>query len=286
MFSFSYLLSLDGRFHSKHEGPTFPPALYQHSRATSTQHLYHFLTTNAIEISRNITMEFQTSLLLSFTAAAYISKKCFRSPNPVPKNRHHKDSLFSHTLVRYTGPKVREYEMVALAVLHIIVTAVYPTLQPSRYCPHPERLNRAYFTWSPYVKVSLAVIFVFGAIRLYTFRVLGKNFTFELAKPNRLITTSIYAYAQHPSYFPDFALSFANIALFASWDGVFACFLPLVILNFWARFRWLIMLLFTLLYWKTIWARIKDEEEMLEDAFGDEWRQWHAKTARLIPGVF
>jgi protein-S-isoprenylcysteine O-methyltransferase Ste14 len=231
-------------------------------------------------------MEFQISLLVALALATYISKKAFRSPNPVPENRYHKDSLVSSILGRIGTLKLREYTIFVFSILHIIVTANYINLEPSLFCPHPEHLNEAYFTWTPYAKTCIIFICVFGTVRLYIYSTLGKSFTFELAKPPELVTTGIYAYAQHPSYIPDFLLSFANIALFANFDGAFGCFLPLVLVDLWAQFQWLIMLGFTLAYWKVLTGRIRDEEEMLEEAFGDEWRKWHRKTARLIPGVF
>lgn len=33
-------------------------------------------------------------------------------------------------------------------------------------------------------------------------------------------------------------------------------------------------------------VRIRDEERMLREKFGPEWEEWHAKTARIVPGLF
>jgi len=35
-----------------------------------------------------------------------------------------------------------------------------------------------------------------------------------------------------------------------------------------------------------LWKRTLEEEDMLRKAFGKEWEEWHAKTARFVPGIF
>jgi protein-S-isoprenylcysteine O-methyltransferase Ste14 len=36
----------------------------------------------------------------------------------------------------------------------------------------------------------------------------------------------------------------------------------------------------------TLLGRIRAEEKLLEDQFGDEYRSYRARTSRLIPGLF
>lgn len=70
-----------------------------------------------------------------------------------------------------------------------------------------------------------------------------------------------------------------------SLGGFLGCWLPAWILNarsFWTAF---VLLLFTGTV-RITWKRVNEEEAMMREAFGKEWEQWHAKTARLIPGVF
>ncbi|KAF2426259.1 hypothetical protein EJ08DRAFT_593758 [Tothia fuscella] len=183
-------------------------------------------------------------------------------------------------------PQLREYQILAISRVHILFTAFLPNLENTGLCPNPDRVNSKYFSWNSYTVMCFAIIFIAGSIRLYTFKALGKNFTFELAKPDKLTTDGIYAYVQHPSYGPDYALSVTNIALFCNVDGVLKCYLPVWAVEFWVGWKWVLLGLFTAAYWTGMAARIRDEEGMLRETFGKDWEVWHQKTARLIPGVF
>jgi len=65
-------------------------------------------------------------------------------------------------------------------------------------------------------------------------------------------------------------------------DGVAAC---------WMKKEWVESKVWVVLGYSSISGvaflvmRVRDEERMLRKAFGREWEEWHAKTARFIPGV-
>jgi protein-S-isoprenylcysteine O-methyltransferase Ste14 len=187
----------------------------------------------------------------------------------------------STPIVGLRGPILQEYTFLSLSVLHITYTAIYPNL-----CPSPKNLDDRYVRWSPYVVICVALIHGFGLLRLLAFRTLGKNFTFELSKPTHLVTTGIYAYVQHPSYFPYFVLNLTNLALFAPLDGPLGCFLPGHWVQIWKKWKVLFFLLNAGITAMGLWARVLDEEEMLKDAFGMEWVRWNGKTKRFIPWIF
>jgi len=33
-------------------------------------------------------------------------------------------------------------------------------------------------------------------------------------------------------------------------------------------------------------GRVHAEEKLLQESFEEEWKKWHQRTARFIPGVF
>jgi protein-S-isoprenylcysteine O-methyltransferase Ste14 len=183
------------------------------------------------------------------------------------------------------GPEIQEYTHISLSAFHIIYAAIYPNLGSSGICPHPENVNEEYFGWSRYVVSCVLLIWVFGFCRLLAFRTLGKNFTFQLARPTHLVTTGIYAYVQHPSYLPYLVLHVTSLALFARVDGPMGCFLPSSWVATLSRYHTASVLLQIVVTVIGLWARVRDEEEMLKGAFGKEWVEWHNKTKRFIPGV-
>src|ERR1700760_951759 len=133
-----------------------------------------------------------------FLATALISRTCFHRPNPTPTERHDQDSLMKLGVLL----DIREYCFIILSFFHIWITITFPN-PPDLICPNPESLNPTYFTWTTYTAALTFLICFAGIIRITAFYYLDKNFTFELAVPNKLVTTGIYAYVQHPSYLPD-----------------------------------------------------------------------------------
>jgi protein-S-isoprenylcysteine O-methyltransferase Ste14 len=220
------------------------------------------------------------TLVAALSLATYISRLCFRRPNPPPLNQHGKDTL----LMLARLPDLREYVFLGLATTHIIITSSFRP-QPSLFCPKPFHLNPKYFTWTSNTKGWIAMIYLAGALRLVAFRTLGSDFTFELAKPQRLVTNGVYRYMQHPSYLPDGMITLANIALFANLDGWLGTFLPEKLIHLWIRTKTIWMLIAALVYVSLISVRIMEEEEMLRERFGTEWEEWHQRTARFIPGL-
>jgi protein-S-isoprenylcysteine O-methyltransferase Ste14 len=220
-------------------------------------------------------------LIGALLLGAYISRICFRRPNPPPSDQHGKDTALQISIL----PNLREYTFLGLAAGHILLAAKYPPM-PSLLWPNPENLNAKYFIWSPYVKAWLGIIYVAGALRILAFNTLGENFTFELAKPTKLVTTGVYAYMQHPSYLPDGLITLANYALFANLDGWAGTFLPAGLVELWAKTKPLWLAASAVVWTVVISRRVREEEGMLREAFGKEWENWNRRTARFIPGIF
>ncbi|KAK3689397.1 hypothetical protein B0T22DRAFT_461444 [Podospora appendiculata] len=148
-------------------------------------------------------------------------------------------------------------------------------------------LNRNLITWSPATAVPLALLLCVGIpLRLIAYSSLGKNFTFALAEPDRLTTTGVYRFVQHPSYVGLVALFLGHAALVYRIDGVLSCWIPSRWYPTARRLGWLALPVGLLVLATGVWTRVVQEERMLAEEFGGEWERWHARTARFVPGVF
>ncbi|KAM7216777.1 hypothetical protein V8F06_007887 [Rhypophila decipiens] len=185
--------------------------------------------------------------------------------------------------------------------LHTSLLALYyPNIPP--WLLHPDTtpnydkgdgLNANLITWSAATIIPLILVTGVGIpLRLGAYSTLGKNFTFTLAEPDRLVTGGMYRHLQHPSYVGILVLFFGNLALLARTDGAVVCWL-------WGieglREGWYgpvkgVYLLGIVVVSSVImlggWTRVKEEERMLKARFGEEWVRWNKRTARFVPGVF
>lgn len=129
------------------------------------------------------------------------------------------------------------------------------------------------------------MIYLGAAVRLSAYGGLGKNFTFQLAPPDRLVTSGIYHFIQHPSYTGQFFVTIGLNLLVLRWDSSPACFIPESLLD--ALTGWGRIVVFGAVVFTTValLARVRDEEGMLKQKFGQEWVRWHSSTARFIPYV-
>jgi protein-S-isoprenylcysteine O-methyltransferase Ste14 len=97
-----------------------------------------------------------------------------------------------------------------------------------------------------------------------THRALGRNWSgkLEIAAGHRLIVVGPYSRLRHPMYAALFCIAFAHSLLSANWIVAGANIIAV-----------------TAMYL----ARVRDEEQMMIDQFGDEYRAYMSRTGRLIP---
>lgn len=230
-------------------------------------------------------MEHQAiTLVFAFAVATYLIQKCNQSPHE-PETKHGQDRLFSIPIVKEHGPKLLQFVLLAPCIYHIILTALFPA-KNSAICPKFDQVNPKYFTWSTYTAVCLMIILISAMLRLWAFRTLGKNFTYQLARPDQLVTTGIYAYVQHASYGPFIVLICATLMMFMPFDAGAACFLPQNIVQMWSSWRWSILALVMVALGGGARVRVRDEEDMLKETFGKQWVEWNKKTPRFVPFLF
>lgn len=225
------------------------------------------------------------SLFLAVLLAGYLTEVCSTSPNPNPEA----SKAWKHdSIARFTtGRAMVERRLISLGGTLYHAALVLPVVDRDAICPHRANLDASLFTWSPYTAACLFAIICLGApVRLAAYDGLGKHFTFRLAQPGQLITTGVYRYLQHPSYTGQALIAGANVLLFFRWDGAAGCLLPTgarAALDGWGAVG---VVAVALVMVRQAVKRVRDEEAMLKETFGEDWVRWHSVTKRFIPGVF
>ncbi|GAD95003.1 prenyl cysteine carboxyl methyltransferase, putative [Paecilomyces variotii No. 5] len=226
------------------------------------------------------------ALALTLAGAGYLSAICVTPPNPAPpQSRAYKVDRIR--LLTGIVPRSVAYISLGLFLYHALVAVAVQddASNLERICPHPSNLDQSFFTWNAFTISSLAMIYLGAAVRLSAYGGLGKNFTFQLAPPDRLVTSGIYHFIQHPSYTGQFFITVGLNMLILRWDSAPACFFSESLLGMlagWGKIAVIGAVAFTT--WALV-TRVGDEEGMLKQKFGQEWVRWHSSTARFIPYV-
>ncbi len=153
----------------------------------------------------------------------------------------------------------------ALIILALVATALDPTGLAARI---DGEINAMTLTGTDLAMFVAGLVLVISgvAIRFAAVGALGRNFSgaLRIRDGHTLVTTGIYRPIRHPAYLGA-ALLFAGIPImFSSILGLFA----------------MLLLVACLVY------RIRSEERMLIDRFGDEYLEYMGRSKRLIPFVY
>lgn len=123
----------------------------------------------------------------------------------------------------------------------------------------------------PYSVVQFGLGTLMFALSLWLFRRthadLGRNWsvTLEIKDNHNLITGGVYRYVRHPMYSAFFLWALAQLILIPNWVAG-----PAGLVGFGILYAF----------------RIGREEQMMLDTFGDQYRAYSARTARLVPGIY
>jgi protein-S-isoprenylcysteine O-methyltransferase Ste14 len=120
----------------------------------------------------------------------------------------------------------------------------------------------------PWILYSGITIMILGFIIRWTAVIqLGKAFTVDvsISKTHKIKDDGLYKLIRHPSYSGLVMIFFGLSLLFGSWYGILVVNIPIFI---------------------ALGVRIKAEEELLESAFGDDYKNYKKRTKRIIPGVY
>lgn len=232
------------------------------------------------------------SSTLSFAIACgtYLNALCLTPPNPPNPSGESKEKPANRDRVVFiTGrfATIARRILTTVAVYHVILALYYPNAPAKvrRLCPHPGNLSEELFTWSRVSVAALLAIVLGATIRLSAFGGLGRSFTFALAAPDKLVTNGIYRFVQHPSYTGQVIVIAGVAGLFYRRDATPACFVDRAMFEWLGKWDGLAMVGLGIATVVTTTLRVRDEERMLREKFGEEWLRWHRSTKRFIPGV-
>lgn len=124
------------------------------------------------------------------------------------------------------------------------------------YAPHP-------------LSFALGLAAGAGALVLFrlTHKALGRmwSVSLQLKEGHQLVTTGIYRRLRHPMYSAFWLMALAQTLLLPNWVAG-----PAGLIGFGVLF----------------FLRVGPEERMMEEAFGEEYRAYRARTARIIPFLY
>ncbi|KAL3479377.1 hypothetical protein BJX99DRAFT_255635 [Aspergillus californicus] len=229
-----------------------------------------------------------STLSLAILVASYFHNLCTTSPNQA-------NTLYRTDRIHFIASTVVVIgtQLSSLVNLYHALVILFFTSSPAdrdivaRICPYPERLNPDAVAWNPRTVGYLAIFAIGTYVRLSAYGGLGRNFTFQLSTPDRLVTTGVYRYLQHPSYTGLLLVEVSHIGLVVNClDTPAACWIPNMLLGLLRDWQVPMLVSGAAIGCAILGVRMRDEERMLREKFGKEWEVWHASTARLIPGFF
>ena len=100
-----------------------------------------------------------------------------------------------------------------------------------------------------------------------THRALGRfwSVSLDVREQHVLMTRGIYRYVRHPMYVAFWLWAIAQALLLPNWVAGFAAIVGFGVLFF---------------------DRLPREEKLMLETFGDDYREYMARTNRLIPGIY
>ena len=126
----------------------------------------------------------------------------------------------------------------------------------------------ASYAFNPMLAWLGAVVFAASLALFYVVhRDLGRSWsvTLELRDDHALITHGVYKWVRHPMYSAFWLWAIAQALLLPNWIAGFAGIVGFGTLYF---------------------CRVGHEEKMMLDGFGDSYREYMARTKRIIPGIY
>jgi protein-S-isoprenylcysteine O-methyltransferase Ste14 len=136
---------------------------------------------------------------------------------------------------------------------------IYATTGQPKFASYPFHPWQAWLGTLVLV-ASLALFYV-------THRDLGRawSVTLEIREQHRIVTHGIYARLRHPMYASFWLWALSQALLLPNWIAG-----PAGLIGFGTLF----------------FARVGNEERMMLETFGDEYRAYMARTKRVVPGVY
>jgi protein-S-isoprenylcysteine O-methyltransferase Ste14 len=164
------------------------------------------------------------------------------------------------TPVRYSARDAREFLLLGASLTGLgIVPCLYLATHFPRFADYPVTPALSY--------LGIAVDGVSLWLFYRTHRDLGHNWSvsLDLRERHTLVTTGIYATVRHPMYAGFWLMAVGQALLLPNWIAGPAGLVGFGILFF---------------------GRVRREEEMMIIAFGDDYRSYMRRTARVVPWLY
>jgi len=164
------------------------------------------------------------------------------------------------TPVSYSGRGPREFVLLAISLTGLgIVPCIYLAAHFPRFADYPLIPALSYLG----IAVELACLWLFYR----SHRDLGQNWSvsLDLRERHTLVTTGVYALVRHPMYSAFWLMALGQALLLPNWVAG-----PAGLVGFGVLF----------------FGRAAREEAMMIKAFGDEYRTYMRRTARVVPWVY
>lgn len=162
--------------------------------------------------------------------------------------------------VRHSARGVREFVLLGISLTGLgILPCIYLAAHFPRFADYTFVPVLAYLGTA----VDVAALWLFHR----THRDLGHNWSvsLDLRERHTLVTTGIYATLRHPMYAGFWLMAVAQALLLPNWIAGLAGLLGFGTLFF---------------------GRVRREEDMMMAAFGDEYRAYMRRTARVVPWLY
>jgi protein-S-isoprenylcysteine O-methyltransferase Ste14 len=164
------------------------------------------------------------------------------------------------TPVRFSARDTREIVLLGGSLTGLgIVPVVYLASHFPRFADYPFVPIQGYLG----VVVYLGVLWLFHR----THKDLGRNWSvsLDLRESHTLVTTGVYAVVRHPMYAGFWLMALAQVLMLPNWVAG-----PAGLVGFGTLF----------------FGRVGREEQMMIDGFGDEYRAYMRRTARVVPWIY
>ena len=164
------------------------------------------------------------------------------------------------TPVRYSDRGVREFVLLGASLTGLgIVPALYLATHFPRFADYPVVPVLSYLG----IVADVVCLWLFHR----THRDLGHNWSvsLDLRQRHTLVTTGVYGVVRHPMYTAFWLMGLAQLLLLPNWVAGPAGLVGFSILFF---------------------GRVGREEDMMISAFGDEYRAYMRRTARVVPWLY
>jgi len=158
------------------------------------------------------------------------------------------------------GHRRRELMLMTISFCGLfVVPLIYVLTDEPRFASYPFRPLQGW--------LGAATVMLYLALFYRTHKDLGRywSVTLEIREKHALVTQGIYRRLRHPMYAAFWLCAVAQALLLPNWVAGFSGLVGFGTLFF---------------------LRVGNEERMMLETFGDEYRQYMARTNRVIPGIY